>query len=296
MTRLNPSKTAEGIAINRAAESRRPEHSRVFHDPYAVHFFSEQTLRVLRRPLLAWCLRTYRRWQYRGMYGAIVCRVRFIDDVLCSSIEDGADQVVLLGAGYDMRAYRFAHLMDGVKVFEVDDPDTQMVKTQKMKTIPGTPPVNISYVPMRFGRDDLRANLNSRGYDPEGKTLFIWEGVTMYLNLEEIDATLEFVVRHSGPGSSIVFDAFPPSIADGTNTRREVKALKKYTGSVGEPIRSGLHFGEIESFMKDRGFGHVRNVHVEQCRSDYLRPLNRKERVTPIFTFVHATVGNSHDS
>lgn len=71
-------------------------------------------------------------WLYRaferkgpGVFGFIITRARYIDDYLQSSIDEGIEQLVILGAGYDSRAYRFDGLKDRVKVFEVDHPATQ---------------------------------------------------------------------------------------------------------------------------------------------------------------------------
>jgi len=56
-------------------------------------------------------------------------RTRFIDDALARAVADGATQVVILGAGFDSHAYRFQDLLAGVRVFEVDRPATQALKS-----------------------------------------------------------------------------------------------------------------------------------------------------------------------
>ena len=66
------------------------------------------------------------------MFGGLVARTRFIDDKMRESLQRGVSQVVILGAGYDARAYRFAEDCSGTRVFEVDHPATQQVKIRKM--------------------------------------------------------------------------------------------------------------------------------------------------------------------
>src|SRR5580765_6339307 len=55
-------------------------------------------------------------------------RTRFIDDSLMRAVRAGATQVVILGAGFDSRAYRFRQRLGHVKVFEVDYGPTQAFK------------------------------------------------------------------------------------------------------------------------------------------------------------------------
>ena len=67
--------------------------------------------------------------------GAIVARVQFIDEYLLECIATGFKQLVIIGAGFDTRAYRFEGVKENLKVFEVDHPVTQKVKVDKIKEI-----------------------------------------------------------------------------------------------------------------------------------------------------------------
>ncbi len=119
--------TAELMAFFRAHESARPLRSRLFTDSLAPTFLSvplRGALLLARLPggLAAVQRIIERRWG--GPLGAAVCRTRFIDDALEAAIAAGLDQVVILGAGFDCRAYRIPCLA-GTPVFEVDHPGTQ---------------------------------------------------------------------------------------------------------------------------------------------------------------------------
>ena len=92
-----------------------------------------------------------------------------------------------------------------MKVFEVDRPVTQELKKQRVQEVVGTPPSNLTYVPVDFQHDDLLDVLTRHGYDRTQRTFFILEGVTMYLPEEASRQTLRFVGAHP-PGSGIVFD------------------------------------------------------------------------------------------
>ena len=140
-------------------------------------------------------------------------RTRFIDEALTRAVQNGASQVVILGAGFDSHAYRCQELLAAVRVFEVDRPVTQAVKTRRVQEVPGGPPANVTYVPIDFRREDLAGVLSRHGYDPAQRTFFILEGVTMYLREEAIRGTLRFVASHP-PGSGIVFDFVYRAIID----------------------------------------------------------------------------------
>ena len=128
------SRTAEIIALSRAVESLRPATSRLFYDPYAKYFLSTKyrivdKSRFLTR-ILYWF---FAERPFPGSHGDQVARTRYIDDYMLECIAAGIKQLVILGAGYDSRAYRFDELKEDIKVFEVDHPDTKMVKIEKVK-------------------------------------------------------------------------------------------------------------------------------------------------------------------
>ena len=211
-----PSRTAEGIAAARARESAKPETERIFYDPYAQHFLRRRHRFVRRFRPLVWFFRWRNTRTLPGMFGGLVVRTRYIDDHLIRCAEQGMEQLVILGAGYDARAYRFKDRLAGVGIFEVDHPATQQVKIEKLRRIFGQIPAHVTYVPLRFNSQCLERSLPESGYDPARNSLFIWEGVTMYLSGQGINNTLAFIAGFSPPGSSVVFDYFPPSVAEGT--------------------------------------------------------------------------------
>ncbi len=96
--------------------------------------------------------------RFPGATDTIVSRIRFIDDCLKDCITEGVEQLVILGAGYDARAYRFNELKNKL-VFEVDHPNTQKLKKNKILNIFGSLPHYIVYVPVDFEKDKLISKL-----------------------------------------------------------------------------------------------------------------------------------------
>jgi len=164
-TSKGPSKTAETIAMVRVAESRKPEDECICYDPYAIRFISREVLEFATnnpekyRAFLAQSERLI-----PGARNSIIARVRYFDDIVKSSIGDGLEQLVILGAGYDTRAYRIEGLKN-VRVFEVDQPATQKRKVEKIKEIFGSLPSYVTYVSIDIGVDKLDQRLLESGYD-----------------------------------------------------------------------------------------------------------------------------------
>ena len=202
MKREGSSLTALGIAAVRALEAERKPGDRVCYDPYARSFLPTWFYYLVK----IFTVTGYAEWRGPGVQGFFVARVRYIDDYLKQCVNDGIGQLVILGAGFDSRAYRFGELLKGIKVIEVDHPATQATKKKKLVKILGELPNNLLFISMDFTKDALEEALPKGGYDESAKTLFIWEGVTEYLNLEAVKGTLSFIVKHSGPESSVIFD------------------------------------------------------------------------------------------
>jgi Leucine carboxyl methyltransferase len=100
----------------------------------------------------------------------------------------GVEQVLILGAGFDSRAYRLAQLRD-VAVFEADHPATQAAKRRMLRRGLGQIPASVGFVPVEFGADDPAAKLAEGGFGPGKPTLVLWEGVTNYLDPVSVDST-----------------------------------------------------------------------------------------------------------
>ncbi|MCP4693668.1 MAG: class I SAM-dependent methyltransferase [Desulfobacterales bacterium] len=284
------SRTAENNAAMRSFESSKPEGRRVCFDPYAK-FFIGPRIRLLRKiPFLAPILRRRGARKFPGLFEGVIARTRYFDDYLTRCIDDGIAQLVILGAGFDTRAYRFDALKGKIKVFEVDHPATQVVKKERLNAIFGAPPNHVVYVPVRFDRESLGDKLFESGYEKGLKTLFTWEGVTYYLPAGAVDETLAFVVNNSGEGSSIIFDYFPPSVAGGDSQLKEAKAAREVVRKYNETLQFGIEEGEIESFLTARGFQRVKNVNAAFCDDAYFTGVNGNRRTSRMFSFVYASV------
>jgi methyltransferase (TIGR00027 family) len=228
-------------------------------------------LAVLAKPVIK------SRWYERLSQGAtvfIALRERYIDDCLASALAGGLDQVVILGAGFDTRAYRVPGI-ERARVFEVDHPATQKIKVAKLKKLVDPLPAHVRMVGVDFETHLLDERLTASGYDERGKTFFIWQGVTYFLTAGSVDRTLAFIAHHSGTGSSLIFDYFYNE-----KLRTEAKALARAAKMSGEPYVFGIEEGQVGSFLASRGFRDVKDASLEDLKRRYLTGANTR-RVTP---------------
>jgi methyltransferase (TIGR00027 family) len=188
-----------------------------------------------------------------GMSNLILIRTRYVDERMQRALNEGATQFVILGAGFDTRAYRFAEQLRGKKIFEVDYRSTQAFKKRRLVDVFGKLPEHVRFVEIDFKRDVLHDVLRAAGYEPGAKTFFIWEGVSYYLTEEAVRQTLRTIARESAPGSLLVMDFAEGAMID---MLRKLPHLSqhKYSTHWGEPWTYGLPDMREREFFRECGF------------------------------------------
>lgn len=290
MIRGKASWTAEITAVFRASESIRPSKQRILNDMYAVNFLRPGFRLILRsRMLTKFILWLAIDRRFPGASDMVVSRVRFIDDCLHNCINDGLEQLVILGAGYDSRPYRFIQLKDK-PIFEVDHPNTQALKKRKIETIFGHLPAHVTFVPIDFEKDRLMPKLTEKGYNPNLKTLFIWEGVCKYLSENAVNELLLTVSGNSRKGSSIVFEYLFKSMIDGSSHSKIAGKVLKFQARKGEPFIFGLPETNPGAEILSKGFSKVENVNATELQSMFFSGMARGNKINPFWGIIHAIV------
>jgi methyltransferase (TIGR00027 family) len=207
-----PSKTAVFAAAARAVGSKNPDPTERNPDYLAIKFLGRRERAILPEfPLDALDLGYTEAMAKLGSLLPVpthTFRTKAFDSALRDALRHGVRQVVVLGAGFDSRAYRFQSRLHRIRFIEVDSGPTQEYKKQRVKEILGSIPANVTYVPVDFTKDDLLTELVKGGYSEQQKTFFLWEGVTVYLPETAVKDTLHFVRDHAAPGSLLAFDYF----------------------------------------------------------------------------------------
>lgn len=295
MKQGKPSFSAEVMAFYRAAESAKPEAERLYYDPFARGFL-RTPLRLLTRSrlltgLIIWFFTE--RWIPGGV-GVVLARSRYVDDRLGDCLAEGIGQLVILGAGYDSRAYRSGVFRGDVKVFEVDHPATQKAKIRKLIDSLGSLPRHVVYAPIDMMAEAPGEGLLERGYNSSLKTLFICEGVSYYLSAKAVDEILAFVANNSAVGSSIVFDYFVQTSADEARksmiSRWRLERIARSGRRTGEPVLFRMQPESVGEFLSVRGFQMRANVTAQELKRLYFKDKNQRRPVSPHLAVVYATV------
>jgi len=294
-----PSFTAEIGAAIRATETEKPENERLCYDPYAKGFLGPTNTFIGMFPPLRKLALWYLDRKHPFILDCIPARTRYIDDYVNERIDDGVQQLIILGAGYDSRAYRMENLKERVTVYEVDHPATQKRKIEKLKAMLDPLPSYVVYVSIDFNKERLDQRMFQCGYDEGKRSLFIWEGVTPHLTAEAVDETLHFAAGNSGPGSSIIFNYILKSMVDGTCQLEGAKEIRKafsrggildFSSKGGDLLRFGIEEGAIETFLSKRGFHQVRDISGDFYQDAYFKGANRHRKGCSICRVVSAMV------
>jgi methyltransferase (TIGR00027 family) len=274
--------TARGVALLRAVEATRPEAQRLCADPYARSFIDPLTFHAMR---LAVRLGILDITLPRGTIDFALARERYIHELMVAELGAGARQLVILGAGFDTRAYRIREAAN-LPVFEVDHPLTQAAKQKALQGAVASLPPHHRFVAVDFDHDLLSDRLAAAGYDERLRTLFVWQGVIMYLTPAGVDATLAFIAQHAAPGSLVVFDYFEREALSGPESAKVRRVLER----MGEPLTFAIGRSEIVPFLEQRGFTAVANVDADELRRRVMTGPNAHRHVMAGAAIVSARV------
>jgi methyltransferase (TIGR00027 family) len=265
----NSSKTAEYMALFRALESKRSSRTRLFSDPLATYFLRPSLKRLESIARFPGARRVVEKIADRRIPGArtsAIARTRLIDDLLAEGIGDGSCQVVILGAGFDCRAYRMPALKSR-DVYEVDHPLTLDKKRTRLREQFGEL-AGVHYVPIDFNRESFCNVLQEAGLKNSVKTVFLWEGVTNYLTAEAVDSVLRYVSDFP-PGSRVIFTYVHSGVLDGTVKFFGAERLLADVAGLHEPWTFGMNPTEVDKYLQRCGLRMVVDLGASEYRKQY---------------------------
>jgi methyltransferase (TIGR00027 family) len=246
------SNTAGYTCFSRACASREKGERFCGPDNLAEIFLPLGARVILGIPLLRWLF--MRKIAPPGIYEYVLARTKLFDEVFINALRSRFAQIVLFGAGFDTRALRFTNENLGSKIFELDIQTTQRPKVEILKRKQIVIPKELVFVPIDFDRESIADALGNAGYANNQRTLFIWEGVTMYLTSDAVDRTLDFIRCSAMEESIVVFDYVYASVLRRENKFYGEREIYETVSSAGEGWTFGIEDGTIEDFLTRRGF------------------------------------------
>lgn len=289
-----PSRTAEYMAFFRALEHALPASRRLFEDRFAPTFLSSRlrvAVRLSRVPLAGAAMRAYidRRWP--GARTSAVARTRFIDDTAWTALQSGITQVVILGAGFDARAYRIPG-MDRAVVFEVDHPSTSARKRRVVEQILGALPHHVRLVPIDFNATSLASAMSAAGYDSSLRTLFIWEGVTNYLTEAAVDEVLRWCAT-AAADSVVIFTYVHRQVLDSPEAFEGTEKIFATLRAADERWTFGLDPACLTTFLAERGLALDEDVGAADYRARHFGSSAKRMRGYEFYRVAVAHVAKS---
>jgi methyltransferase (TIGR00027 family) len=277
------SATAEAMAAARAFGSHIYREKKILDDPFAAYFLSPdiaQRVRFLKRwfvgPMKYW-VAAYYNWRFPGALAWALIRHRYIDDTIREAVRTGITQLVVAGAGYDMRAFRLPELK-GIRVLEIDHPATQSAKLSVVRKIFPETPDNITYIPADVTAVNLETILKA-SVAANVKSLVVLEGFLWYFDAYFVERLLRSIAKLLAADSLVVFDYTFPSQVDGTCELKGAREHHRIVAKLGEPVRFGIEPSRIGDFLKRCGLTLVADMSPNDL-------LHRYGRV-PMHEFFH---------
>ena len=265
-----PSSTAEWVCLYRAIGARNPDPKLRNADdlaeklcPWPLSIFPDNYADA--RGVIDWSGDSF------AAYSIVNVRTQYIDAALKRAASEGATQVVILGAGFDSRAYRFREAYPKLRFFEVDLPKTSALKRARLTEVFGSVPDYVRYAPIDFDKQKLGDVLPPLGYDRKQKTLFIFEGVTMYVAEAGNSATLDFIRSNSAPGSRVVYDYLLRDVVEGRyGDHFAAKYITEAVAKRGEPFVTGWTPAEAAAFAQKHGLVVIEDVGQTELVERYM--------------------------
>lgn len=193
-------------------------------------------------------------WMLPGQFEAFGYRKAFFEQQVRRTIEEGTTQVLVLGAGYDTLGWRLAQEYgEGIQFFEIDHPATSAIKATRIREM--GQPDNLHLIAEDLGRKELSAVLETNDYwDQSVKSIFIAEGLVMYLTAEAVCDLFCHCASISGQDSCVGFSYIPKG-SDGRPDAGPWTGLMLWLQKMaGEPLLWSIVPDQLVSFLRETGW------------------------------------------
>lgn len=272
--------SSQAVAVWRAAHQCL-EQPLIFNDPLALPILGEAKSDVLDK------LELHKDPLSSAMRVSIAVRSRFAEDERESSLKQGVNQYVILGAGLDTYAYRSQSHQE--KVFEVDLPSTQAMKLARLNQQNIVPRCSVNYVACDFEENELENKLLAAGFDKSQKAFFSCLGVVAYLEKNALVQTLEFIAS-CAPGSILTFDYIvDPSLLSKIE-QLVLHILSQQLTAGGEPLKSFFVPQVLANELTRCGYSQVEDISPDYLNHRYLAQREDGLRVGNVTRMFMATV------
>ena len=259
------SSTAEAASRFRALQTLHLEPP-AFVDDWAVHLLAVEERERLRGPAGRDELETRR--PTFAISGVGIGCLRFAEDEALAAIERGIDQYVVMGAGFDTFAMRHPELAGRVRVFEVDHPEVQALKRERLAAAPAFDLLP-HFVPVDFETMSLTAQLQVSPFDASRPAIVSWMNTLPYLSVEAIASTLRELGLFLAPGSLLLCNYPCKDVPTSDVQRAVLRDMSVAVTARGEPFRSRYRPDEFVALLADHAFDVITHITEHDLNTRY---------------------------
>lgn len=259
--------TAEGAVLGRASHTLHAKPP-VLEDGWAIELLGEASRALARDPEHESRVREATGIDFRLISALGLSSLRYAEDEVERCAARGVGQYVILGAGFDTFALRRDDLADRLRVFEVDFPDVQALKRERIERANATPAQLPVFVPIDFERTKVSTALPDAGFDPSRPSVWSWMNTIPYVTAEATEATLEDVRRLMAPGSRLVLN-YQGEVALTEAQLAYLQGVAQTAKQGGEPWVSRWKPEAFERLLDRTGFRIVEHATEETLDARY---------------------------
>jgi methyltransferase (TIGR00027 family) len=250
--------------------------SRMFTDEYSGN--RDPLVILMKVGLIRRIILFLEQFVLRGIFLHYALRKKHIRLISQKSVEEGFNQLVVLGAGFDTLSFTLRDLFNGLKLFEFDFPATQAVKLNALRKS------NYNKDRIEFFATDLKtsniasfldaASKNLRANEP---TVIIAEGLLMYLSEEEVENLLKYLSDFFTHRLRLVFTFLETDKKGKPNFYKESSIVDAYLRLQGELFHWGLPHSKLPQFLDNNGY----------CSLEMFQPEDREKDMYGDETILH---------
>lgn len=244
--------TAEGAVLSRALHARFAEDP-ILDDDWAIELLPAALRERIEQAPGPAGLEPTPGFDAAPVFALGVACLRYAEDAVERAVAEGIDQYVILGAGFDTFALRRGDLCESLAVYEIDHPDVQQHKRERIAAARRAPAAEARFVPVDFETMRLGEALARSDFDPTRPAIASWLNTLPYLTREATGATLHELAGLLAPGSRLVVN-YGPDVPATPEQLAFLKRLAEVVASSGEPTRSRWTPDAFEALLEREGF------------------------------------------
>ncbi len=259
--------TAEGAVMGRATHALHAD-SPILDDTWAIRLLDPEIQARVRDPKSAAKTVEWEEFDVAPLFALNVGSLRYAEDEVERCVRDGVDQYVILEAGFDTFALRRGDLCDRVRVYEVDHPDVQALKRERIALADATPDSMPTFVPVDFESTSLTEGLEATAFDPTRRCVVSWMNTLPYLSESAITATLRELAALMAPGSRIALN-YSCDVPLTAEQIAYLQALQSRVSQGGEPLQSRWKPQAFEALLDELGFAIIDHATEQDLKARY---------------------------